>query len=156
QKLPWQDLLEAQVAVAAANPALGAGPVLDGHYLTHDPFDPVAPPESAQVPLIVSSTLEDAALGLTNFTLTETELKDVLEKRYPNRGTDLLALYRKYYPEKSPYLIQAQAFTDAGFRRSAFRMAELKAAQGKGAIYMYEWDWPTPAFGGRYGAVHGL
>jgi para-nitrobenzyl esterase len=21
---------------------------------------------------------------------------------------------------------------------------------------MYEWDWPTPSFAGRYGAVHGL
>ena len=69
---------------------------------------------------------------------------------------DILPMYRKYYPEKSPYLVQAQIFTDAGFRRSAFKQAELKAAQGNGAIYMYEWDWPTPAFGGRYGAVHGL
>jgi para-nitrobenzyl esterase len=65
-------------------------------------------------------------------------------------------MYRKYYPEKSPYLIQAMMLTDAGFRRSAIKQAELKAAQAKGAIYMYQWDWPTPAFGGRYGAVHGL
>jgi para-nitrobenzyl esterase len=21
---------------------------------------------------------------------------------------------------------------------------------------MYQWDWPTPAFGGKFGAVHGL
>jgi para-nitrobenzyl esterase len=65
-------------------------------------------------------------------------------------------MYRKYYPEKSPYLIQAMMLTDAGFRRSAIKQAELKAAQGNGAIYMYQWEWPTPAFGGRYGAVHGL
>jgi para-nitrobenzyl esterase len=156
QKVSWQQLLEAQVAVGATTAGLGAGPVLDGKYLPHDPFDPVAPAESAEIPLIVSTTLEDAALGLTNFTLTETDLKAVLEKRYADHGDDILALYRKYYPEKSPFLIQAQVFTDSGFRRSAFKQAELKAAQGKGAIYMYEWDWPTPAFGGRYGAVHGL
>jgi para-nitrobenzyl esterase len=153
QKISWQQLLEAQVAVGAG---LGAGPVLDGKYLTHDPFDPAAPPESAEIPLIVSTTLEDAALGLTNFTLSEAELKTLIDKRYKDKGADILAMYRKYYPEKSPYLIQAMLFTDSGFRRSAIKQAELKAAQGKGAIYMYQWDWPTPSFGGRYGAVHGL
>jgi para-nitrobenzyl esterase len=156
QKLAWQQILEAQVAAAAASPGLGAGPVLDGKYLTHDPFDPAAPPESADIPLIVSTTLEDAALGLTNFTLGEAELKTLIDKRYKDKGEAIVAMYRKYYPEKSPYLIQAMLFTDSGFRRSAIKQAELKAAQGKGAIYMYQWDWPTPSFGGRYGAVHGL
>jgi para-nitrobenzyl esterase len=156
QKISWQQILEAQVAAGGAAPGLGASPVLDGKYFTHDPFDPTAPPESAEIPLIVSTALEDAALGLTNFTLSEADLKTIIDKRTGGKGTDILAMYRKYYPEKSPYLVQAQIFTDSGFRRSAFKQAELKAAQGKGAIYMYEWDWPTPAFGGRYGAIHGL
>jgi para-nitrobenzyl esterase len=153
QKISWQQLLEAQVAAGAG---VGTGPVLDGKYLTHDPFDPAAPPESAEIPLIVSTTLEDAALSLTNFNLSEADLKALIDKRYQTHGAEILAMYRKYYPEKSPYLIQAMMLTDAGFRRSAIKQAELKAAQGKGAIYMYQWEWPTPAFGGRYGAVHGL
>jgi para-nitrobenzyl esterase len=153
QKISWQQLLEAQVAAGAG---VGTGPVLDGKYLTHDPFDPAAPPESAEIPLIVSTTLEDAALSLTNFNLSEADLKALIDKRYQTHSAEILAMYRKYYPEKSPYLIQAMMLTDAGFRRSAIKQAELKAAQGKGAIYMYQWEWPTPAFGGRYGAVHGL
>jgi para-nitrobenzyl esterase len=153
QKISWQELLEAQVAAGAG---VGTGPVLDGKYLTHDPFDPAAPPESAEIPLIVSTTLEDAALSLTNFNLSEADLKALIDKRYQTHSAEILAMYRKYYPEKSPYLIQAMMLTDAGFRRSAIKQAELKAAQGKGAIYMYQWEWPTPAFGGRYGAVHGL
>jgi para-nitrobenzyl esterase len=156
QKVSWQQLLEAQVAAGTTTPGVGGGPVLDGKYLTHDPFDPSAPSESAEIPLIVSTTLEDAALSLTNFTISEADLKAIADKRYNNKGAEILALYRKYYPEKSPFLIQAMMFTDAGFRRSAFKQAELKAAQGKGAIYMYQWEWPTPAYGGRYGAVHGL
>jgi para-nitrobenzyl esterase len=88
--------------------------------------------------------------------LSEADLKELIEKRFKTKGDEILGLYRKYYPEKSPYLIQAMMLTDAGFRRSAIKQAELKAAQGKGAIYMYQWEWPTPAFGGRYGAVHGL
>jgi para-nitrobenzyl esterase len=151
QKVSWQQILEAQVAANAA-----ASPVMDGKYLTHDPFDPSAPPESASIPLIISTALEDAALALTNFDLTDAGLKELCTARYKDKGAQIFAMYRKYYPEKSAYLIQAQIFTDSGFRRSAFKQAELKATQGQGAVYMYEWDWPTPAWGGRYGAIHGL
>jgi para-nitrobenzyl esterase len=68
----------------------------------------------------------------------------------------MLALYRKHFPAKSPYLLLATMLTDGGFRRFAYTQAERKVAQGKGAVYMYQWDWPSPAFGGRYGAIHGL
>src|SRR5580658_8300123 len=108
QKVSWQQILEAQVAASAA-----ASPVMDGKYLTHDPFDPTAPPESASVPLIVSTALEDAALALTNFDLTDAGLKDLCTQRFKDKGAQIVALYRKYYPEKSPYLVQAQIFTDA-------------------------------------------
>jgi para-nitrobenzyl esterase len=152
QKVSWQQLLEAQMAV----PGLGSGPVLDGKYLPHDPFDPAAPPESAEIPLMVSTTLEDAALALSNFDLTDAGLKGILDQRFKDKSAAILAMYRKYYPQKSAYLVQAMINTDSGFRRSAIKQAELKAAQGKAPIYMYQWDWPTPSFGGRYGAIHGL
>jgi para-nitrobenzyl esterase len=156
QKVSWQQILEAQVAAGAAAPGTGFSPVVDGKYLPHHPFDPAAPPESAEIPLIVSTTLEDAALGMTNFDLTDTALKTQLEQRYKGKAAEIYSLYRKYYPQKSAYLVQAMIGTDSGFRRSAIKQAELKAAQGKAPIYMYQWDWATPAFGGRYGAIHGL
>lgn len=149
QKVSWQQLLEAQTGIA------GFSPVMDGNILPHHPFDPVAPPESADVPVIISSTLEDAALGLTNFNLDEAGLKAILNQRYPGKGDDILALYRQRYPQKSPFLIQAQAFTDAGFRRSAITQAERKAAVGKAPAYMYLWNWVSPGHGGKFGAVHG-
>jgi para-nitrobenzyl esterase len=68
----------------------------------------------------------------------------------------LLALYRARYPDKRPYLIQAEAFTDGGLRRFATHQAELKAAQSPGRVWMYQWDWPCPAYDGKFGAVHGL
>jgi para-nitrobenzyl esterase len=154
QKVSWQELLEAQAAIA---PGLGGGfsPVVEGSILPHHPFDPVAPPESADVPMIISTTLEDAALALTNFDLDEAGLKTLLNQRYSGKGDEILALYRQRYPQKSPFLIQAQAFTDSGFRRSAVTQAERKAALGKGPAYMYLWDWVSPGFGAKFGAVHG-
>src|SRR5262249_61056412 len=140
KKVSWQELPEAQASVA---PGLGGGfsPVVDGSILPHNPFDPTAPPESADVPMIISTTLEDAALALTNFDLDEAGLKTLLNQRYGEKAEEILTLYRQRYPQKSPFLIQAQAFTDARFRRSAITQAERKAALGKAPAYMYLWSW---------------
>jgi para-nitrobenzyl esterase len=150
QKVSWQQILEAQTGAGA-----GFSPVMDGAVLPHHPFDPVAPPESADVPVIISTTLEDAALGLTNFDLTEAGLEAQLSQRYPAKATEIHAMYRKAYPNKSPFLIQAQIATDAGGRRSAVTQAERKAALGKAPAYMYLWTYESPGFGGKFGAVHG-
>ena len=154
QKISWQQLLEAQVSVA---PGLAGGfaPVVDGVVLPHHPFDPVAPPESSDIPVIISTTLEDAALALTNFNLDEAGLKTVLTQRYADKAEQIFSLYKQRYPQKSPFLIQAQVFTDSGFRRSAITQAERKAALGKAPAYMYLWSWVSPGFGGKFGAVHG-
>ena len=151
QKLSWQELLDAQTGLGAS-----FAPVMDGKILPHHPFDPVAPPESEEVPVIISTTLEDAALSLTNFNLDEAGLKGVLTQRFGDKADEILALYKRRYPQKSPFLIQAQVFTDSGFRRSAITQAERKAALGKAPAYMYLWCWESPGYGGKFGAVHGL
>ena len=151
QKFSWQQILEAQVAAGG-----NFSPVIGTDALPHHPFDPGAPPESMDVPIIVSTTLEDAALGLTNFGLTEDGLKTLFDQRFGGKGKELVALYRKYDPAATPFLIQAQAFTDAGFRGSAFVQAARKAAAGGAPAYMYQWNWRTPAYDGKFGAVHGI
>jgi para-nitrobenzyl esterase len=153
--VPWQDILTAQTAVSFA--AGGQfSPVLDGTYFPHHPFDPVAPAESADVPIIVSTMMEDAALRLTNFDLDEKGLHDVVSRRYGDKADAIIAMYRKAWPNKTPYLIQAQIFTDSGFRRSAYAQCERKAALGKAPAYAYLWEWPSPGFNGKFGAVHGI
>jgi para-nitrobenzyl esterase len=155
QKISWQQILEAQSSLG-----LGLGgfsPVVEGNVLPHHPFDPVAPPESADVPVIISTTLEDAALALTNFDLDDAGLKAVLSQRFKDKADAIHALYRQssWNSKKTPFQIQAQAFTDSGFRRSAITQAERKAALGKAPAYMYLWAYESPGFGGKFGAVHG-
>ncbi len=154
QNVPWQDILSAQTTVAMGSLSQ-FGPVLDGTYFPHHPFDPVAPSESADVPIIISTMMEDAALRLINFDLDEKGLHDVVSKRYGDKVDQIIAMYRKAWPNKTPYLIQAQIFTDSGFRRSAYAQGERKAALGKAPAYMYLWEWPSPGFNGKFGAVHG-
>jgi para-nitrobenzyl esterase len=152
QKVPWQQILEAQTSLGGS---AAFTPVVDGEILPHHPFDPAAPPESADVPVIISNTLEDAALRLTNFDLTEEGLRTMLNQRYGAKAETILAMYRNRYPDKSPFLIQAQIATDSTARRSATLQAERKAAQGKAPAYMYLWAFASTGFGGKFGAVHG-
>jgi para-nitrobenzyl esterase len=149
QKVPWQTLLEAQVASNA-----NFRPVIGDATLPHHPFDPAAPPESADVPVIISTTLHDAALRLTNFDLDEPGLAALFRQRFGPRGGEILAAYRRENSRQSPYLTQAEAFTDATRGNSQIQ-ALRKAALGKAPVYMYVWDWETPAFDGKFGAVHG-
>jgi para-nitrobenzyl esterase len=151
QKLPWEQLLQAQAEVT-----LGFTPVMDGKYLPHHPFDPSAPAESRDVPVIISTTLEDAALRLTNFDLDEAGLMKLVNERFGGKAKDILPLYRGQSPAKTPYLLQAQMFTDSAQRQRAITQAERKAALGGAATYMYQWEWVTPSFDGKFGAIHGL
>ncbi len=151
QRLPWEQLLDAQVQSTGA----AFTPVVDGSYLPHHPFDPSAPLESRDVPVIIATTLEDAALRLTNWDLTESGLKALLDERYTGKAAEILDLYRPVAARKTPYLVQAQVFTDTQARSRAITQAERKAAQGGAPAWMYLWEWATPAFGGKLGAVHG-
>jgi len=152
QKISWQRILEAQTALSSS---ASFTPVVDGTVLPHHPFDPAAPPESAAVPIIISNTLEDAALRLTNFDLTDEGLRSMMNQRYSTKAEALLAMYRNRYPDKSPFLIQAQIATDSTARKSAILQAERKAAQGQAPVYMYLWAFASTGFGGKFGAVHG-
>ena len=151
QRFPWEQLLDAQVQATGAT----FTPVVDGTYLKHHPFDPIAPVESRDVPVIIATTLEDAALRLTNWDLTESGLMALLNERYKGKAAEILDLYRPVTAGKTPFLVQAQVFTDTQARLRAITQAERKAAQGSASAWMYLWEWATPAFDGKLGAVHG-
>jgi para-nitrobenzyl esterase len=151
QRVAWEQLLQAQTEATGA----AFTPVMDGKYLPHHPFDPSAPSESRDVPVIIATTLEDAALRLTNFDLTDSGLTSLLNERFHGKASEILDLYKPVTGGKTPYLVQAQVFTDTQARSRAITQAERKAAQGAAPAYMYLWEWATPAFDGKLGAVHG-
>jgi para-nitrobenzyl esterase len=128
---------------------------MDGHYLPHHPFDPAAPSESRDVPVMISTTLEDAALRLTNWDLTDAGLTALLNERFNGKAGEILDLYRPVTAGKTPYLVQAQVLTDTQARSRAIAQAERKAAQAGAGAWLYLWEWATPAFDGKLGAVHG-
>jgi para-nitrobenzyl esterase len=146
QAMPFE-----QIVAAQAN----TRPVVDGTVIPRDPFDPDAPAISAGVPMIIGTCLEDQGLGMSDWDIDETGLRSWVESQVPGQTDKVLSEYRKLYPTKRPFLIKAMIATDKAWRRNAVLQAERKIAQGVAPAYMYRWDWPSPAAGGKFGAIHG-
>lgn len=160
QALPWSAILAAQAELEAGQRARGEAPrsfapVL-GAAIPHHPFDPAAPAESAHVPLIVSTVLDERTYREANFGMTWEEVRKRLSARAGARADEILAAYRDDDPKATPYVINARMVTDATFRQSARIMADRKAQQAAAPVWTYLWTAPSPAFGGRYGATHGV
>ena len=151
-ELPWHRLLTAQTAIGA--PAFA--PCIDGTNIPANPLDAEVAGLSDRVPLIVSTTLDDAGLFFNRFAMTEQELTDTLSAAYGVHASALLKGYRDHFPVKAPYLLYSQIITDAGFRRFAHAQAESKAARGGAAVYTYLWEWNCPAYDGKFGAAHAM
>lgn len=150
--LPWTQLLAAQNAVGAAMFA----PIVDGAHIGVPPLSETALSYFDEVPLMVSTTLDDAGLFSSQFDLTEEGLADLLAARYGTAAAGLQKLYRAYFPDKSPYLLHAQMMTDSGFRRFAHAQAQAKQARRRAPVYTYLWEWGCPAFDGKFGAAHAM
>jgi para-nitrobenzyl esterase len=152
QELPWTHILAAQTAIGAQ----AFAPIVEGAHLPAHPLDPQVASMSEHVPLIISTTLDDAGLFFDRFAMTEQELTDTLSASYGAKAALLQKTYREYFPAKSSFLLYAQIITDAGFRRFAHAQAEAMAARQGAAVYNYLWEWTCPAYDGKFGAAHAM
>ncbi len=154
QQVPVEMLLSAQANLAAQDVPADFAPVLDGSVIPRHPFDPDAPAVSADVPIIVSTTLDDASFGRSDFDLDEAGLRNAVTKIAPDRVDGIVAAYRRAFPTSSPFLLLCKMLTDRGTRRYAYLLADRKAALHRAPAYMYLSEFPSPAHGGKFGAVH--
>jgi para-nitrobenzyl esterase len=150
QKVPWDAILEAK-----SNS--GFSPIVDGVVIPKNPFDPEAPEISADIPMIVGYTREDSGnRDLSAPELTKDGLLKWAQETYKDKGTLLLTTYEKVYPNATPIQIQSRIRTDANTRKRATTMVERKSKQKRGNAYLYLMEWASPAYEGRFGAVHGV
>jgi para-nitrobenzyl esterase len=157
QRKTWQEILQAMTAIVPPpDTTVSFSPVMDGKYLTHHPFDPSAPVESEDIPVIISSTLHDAALSYTNWDLDADGLRKVVADRFgADQADGIIAAQKAARPQDSNYLIQASILTDASRASGVFVQAERKAALKKAPVYVYQWDWASNMADGKMGAIHG-
>jgi para-nitrobenzyl esterase len=150
QKVPWDAILEAK-----SNS--GFSPVVDGTVIPKNPFDPEAPEISADVPVIVGYTREDSGIrDLSMPEITREGLIKWVNETYKENAGLILNTYNKTYPNATPVQIQSRIRTDTNTRKRATTMVERKSMQKRGGAYLYVMEWPSPAYEGRFGAVHGV
>ena len=160
-RLPMARLIETSRAPAYM------GPVTDGRALPRDPFDPDAPPLSADIPMILGNTAGETRtlIGRGNpalFDLTWTTLLPALQAQSPFMGdldrADVIAKYRAWYPHYSPADVFFAATTASRSWRGQVIEADRRAAQpvASGHTWVFQFDWRAPIDGGRWGAHHGL
>tara|TARA_R110002167_G_scaffold46107_3_gene137890 strand:+ start:4656 stop:6245 length:1590 start_codon:yes stop_codon:yes gene_type:complete len=161
--LPVERLLAA--AASVQDPVLGYGglyfgPVLDDVVLHRHPFYPDAPPQSADIPMIIGNTRDEtlafmgndpANAGLTWETLPGRMTAAIM--RVDIAPETVIVEYRRLYPDWSPDQVLIAASTAARSWRGAVIEAEARAVQGAPA-FVYQLDFPATLANGRSGAFH--
>jgi para-nitrobenzyl esterase len=164
QKVPMADMLAAMRAMTGPT-SIRLGPVVDGRSLPRQPFDPDAPAQSANIPMLIGTngTESTALLGIADaslFSLSEADMRGKL-KSYLHVNDDaqidsLVAVYKKGRPDATPSDIYFAVTTDRMMRMNAVTQAERKAAQGAAPAYMYIFDWRSPVLAGKLRSPHGI
>jgi para-nitrobenzyl esterase len=141
---------------------LPLAPVVDGSTLPADPFDPVAPAISADIPLLIGTTetevtffpgqqldpIDDASL--------HTRIKQTVRKASDDQVDQLIAAYKKGRPSATNTDLFLIIASDATFRAGVVLEAERKAAQEKAPVYQYYFTWRSPVHDGKLRAFHTL
>ncbi|MGH9740622.1 MAG: carboxylesterase/lipase family protein [Candidatus Acidiferrales bacterium] len=163
QKLPAERLVEAIGGGGAmGGPGLRLAPVVDGHSLPRNPFDPDAPKISANVPLLIGSVetevtfMRGTPLEAMDDAALHANIKRVVRGADDAAIDHLIEVYRKGRPgiaNTDLYLILA---SDATFRRGVMTEAERKADQAAAPCYMYYFTWRSPVRDGKLRTFHTL
>lgn len=141
-------------------------PVVDGLSLPRHPWDTLTAGESAPVPVMIGSTLDETRIFLyestpafsadpAGFDLAEGDLERRVAAHLddPAEAPAVLAHYRSTHPEASGLGLYS-AITSDFLRVGAAQHAERKLAGGGPTAYVYLFRWRSPLFGGALGASH--
>ena len=163
QTMPVEQLVTAMGSGGAAGGTnLRLAPVVDGHSLPRNPFDPGAPEISATVPLLIGSVenevtfMRGTPLDPMDDDALRQHVKQALRGADDSAADRLIDVYRKGRPNiknTDLYLILA---SDVTFRAGVLTEAERKADQGAAPVYMYYFTWKSPVRDGKLRTFHTL
>lgn len=137
------------------------GPVIDGTSLPADPFDPVATPLCADVPLLIASNHTEAAFFFMNepevFEMDRAALDARMRHDFGDKAERILTAYRHMMPQATPSELYLAIATARLMGMETIVLADRKAAQ-PAPVYRYRWDYksnrPIPATHATLGAGH--
>jgi len=169
QELSAQQLLDAVNTLLPGQPGLGMmrgptgimrlSPVVDGNYLPTHPFDPVAAPTAADIPLIIGTNRDEnttfLAVDPRRRRLTEPELRERLSPVLGDKLDKIINTYKRTRPDATPWDLFV-GISSEGTRRACIALAERKAAGSPAPVFMYLFTWETDYLGDLFKACHVL
>jgi para-nitrobenzyl esterase len=170
QEIPAKQLMEAVSSMSPrrAGPGMLAmgeagvislSPVVDGYFLHANPFDPVAAPTAAGVPLMIGTNRDESALFLAadprRRRLTEDELRQRLAPRLGDRLESVIDVYRKNRPNSTPWDLLI-GITSEDRRIGCINLVERKLALDSAPNFMYLFTWESDYKGYLLKSCHAL
>ena len=161
QQIPYPQILAAMAALGPAGNRFG--PVLDHRSLVsgNGAFDPVAPSQSAHVPMILGSTLTEITFMKTTplDPIDEATLRADLKRGLKVDDSEvekLVTLYKRDFPQADNVRLFQLIATDNWLTANVALVAERKAALGQAPAYVYHFEKPTPVHDGKLAVPHTL
>jgi para-nitrobenzyl esterase len=155
--IPIEAMLEVQEKMSRRR-GLGAfAPYVDGVSLPAEPIELMRTGQGAQVPLLLGTNRDEWALFdlFMGDAAAEAVMGQIRNGRLGSAFDQIHATYRDTASDGTPARIRVDMAGDVAFRIPVVRLAEAQVAQGL-PVWMYRFDWATPAFDGRLGAGHAV
>ncbi|MGC1295178.1 MAG: carboxylesterase/lipase family protein [Alloacidobacterium sp.] len=135
---------------------LGFSPVVDGTILPAHPFDPQASAISADVPMIMGSTLNEFVTAINHpeyESMTAADVEQRVRGMFGDKTPAILAAFRQRTPDAKPFDLWSHIAAST-VRENAIKQCKAKTALGKAPAYLYWFTWQTPILDGRPRAFH--
>jgi para-nitrobenzyl esterase len=160
QQLPLDRIMSAYFAVVRKmnvdQMTQGFSPVVDGKVIPAHPFHPTASAVSAEVPVMLGSTRTELTSSADSqaFSLSEDGMRGRIRDLLGDNAASVIDVYRKTNPGATPSDIYFLIASDYRYSGPVMKIAERRAALGKGPVYLYYFRWETPVEGGRLKSPH--
>ena len=132
--------------------------MIDGTLMPHQPFHAAFD----DIPVLVGDTKDEAAIFLApddavwNRAITEEDLAKRVAAVAGDATPELIAYYKRRDPEAAPSDLLITALTASNFGVRSVMLADARAAKGGAPVWAYDFNWETPAFGGRLKSCHSV
>jgi para-nitrobenzyl esterase len=134
----------------------GFSPLVDGTVVPQHPFYPRASAVSSDVPVMLGSTRTELTSSAqeADFSLTDAAMRTRVQQLLGTHADEAVRVYQKVNPGASPSDIYFLIASDYRYSGPVMKIAERRAALGKGPVYLYYFRWETPVDGGRLKSPH--
>ncbi|MFJ8744553.1 carboxylesterase/lipase family protein [Embleya sp. NPDC127516] len=162
--LPWEALVEATVGMFGVQARWGRWPVpflpmVDGSTLTRHPLAALLAGENPDLDILLGWTADEAgfAFGANEMYARATfeQVRARFDEAFGARGGEAYEIFAAERPGATALELLTDLVSEELFRLPGTALAEGLAAQER-PVWLYQFDYATPAYGGRLGAAHCL